>query len=123
MPNHIHLLLVMSHFTEDMNIWYDRRDAFMTRPNNDNENGHAASMSLQTNQWIQIMHENYKWPRLWQIIGVLKWNITKHANEHGIVFGWQGRYHDHIIRNEDEYNRIKYYIQTNPENRESDSLA
>ena len=131
MPNHIHLLFVVSHFTDEMNTWYDNRrdvlqtneytigrDAFETRPINDNNLGHATSMSLPI-----IKHENYRWPKLWQIIGVLKWNVTKYANQNNILFARQWRYHDHIIRNEQEYERIKYYIQTNPENRESDSLA
>ena len=56
------------------------------------------------------------------IIRGYKIGITKYAREHNLVFAWQGRYHDHIIRNENEYNRIKYYIQTNPQNRDNDSL-
>jgi REP element-mobilizing transposase RayT len=115
MPNHIHLLLVISNLTQDMNTWYDRRDAFVTHPLS-NGNGQVTNLSLH------IGHDDYPWPRLWQIIGVLKSNITKYANKHDIIFARQWRYHDHIIRNEDEYNRIKYYIQSNPQNRESDSL-
>jgi REP element-mobilizing transposase RayT len=118
MPNHIHLLLVISNFTDDMNIWYinDRRDAlhaneyangrdaFETRHNNDNNLGHATSMSLPiTNMSLPIKYEDYHWPRLWQIIGVLKWNISKYANANDILFARQWRYHDHIIRNEYEY--------------------
>ncbi len=33
-----------------------------------------------------------------------------------IGFGWQTRFHDHIIRNEMEYMRISHYIETNPAN-------
>ncbi len=29
---------------------------------------------------------------------------------------WQSNYHDHIIRNMEEYSRIKTYIQNNPMN-------
>ncbi|MCF6149989.1 MAG: transposase [Candidatus Kuenenia sp.] len=35
---------------------------------------------------------------------------------------WQSRFYDHIIRNEDEYQRIAHYIKTNPEKWEKDSL-
>jgi hypothetical protein len=35
---------------------------------------------------------------------------------------WQSRFHDHIIRNEDEYYRIKNYIETNPANWENDKF-
>ncbi|NJP03704.1 hypothetical protein HC823_00205 [Candidatus Gracilibacteria bacterium] len=30
-------------------------------------------------------------------------------------FSWQSNYHDRIIRNEEELNRIREYIQMNPE--------
>jgi REP element-mobilizing transposase RayT len=29
-------------------------------------------------------------------------------------FGWQPRFHDHIIRNKTDYNRIENYIINNP---------
>lgn len=29
-------------------------------------------------------------------------------------FGWQSRFHDHVVRNEEELNRIRQYIQDNP---------
>jgi len=33
---------------------------------------------------------------------------------------WQSRFHDHIIRNQGEYDRIKQYTETNPVNWEND---
>ena len=33
-----------------------------------------------------------------------------------LVFDWQPRYHDHVIRNIDEYYRISKYIATKPSN-------
>jgi putative transposase len=35
---------------------------------------------------------------------------------------WQRNYHEHIIRNEDELNYIRWYIRTNPERWQQDSL-
>jgi REP element-mobilizing transposase RayT len=37
-------------------------------------------------------------------------------------FSWQPNYHDHIIRNEDELNRIREYIFRNPENWKQDFM-
>ena len=37
-------------------------------------------------------------------------------------FAWQTRFWDHIIRNDDEYSRIKTYIETNPERWSDDRL-
>ena len=54
---------------------------------------------------------------------MFKGAITKYANAHNIPFARQSRYHDHIIRNSTEYDRIEYYIQTNPENREKDRFT
>ena len=52
--------------------------------------------------------------RLSRIIGQYKSAVTKYANEHDIPFAWQPRFHDHIIRNWSEMNRIALYIQHNP---------
>ena len=35
---------------------------------------------------------------------------------------WQSNYHDHIIRNEEDYWRIKNYIRDNPKNWTDDDL-
>ena len=52
--------------------------------------------------------------RLSHIIGQYKGAVTKYANEHDVTFAWQSRYHDHIIRNQSEMNRIADYIENNP---------
>lgn len=106
MPNHIHMILVMSdvtHFTEDGL----KNRPYQSSGNNEN-NG--------------LRNLNYNWPLLWSIIKLFKWNVTKYAKQNNISFARQSRYHDHIIRNSDEYDRIKYYIQTNPENWKKDKL-
>jgi putative transposase len=41
--------------------------------------------------------------------------INEKRNSKG-VSNWQERFHDHIIRNEAEYNRIRNYIINNPKN-------
>ena len=56
-----------------------------------------------------------KRPLLSQVVGYLKMNTTKqirHGNKDIDV--WQGGYHDHIIRNEETWEKILEYIQTNP---------
>jgi putative transposase len=37
-------------------------------------------------------------------------------------FAWQPRFHDHIVRNNDELNRIREYIVNNPANWANDDL-
>ncbi|MFZ5429361.1 MAG: transposase [Bacteroidota bacterium] len=50
------------------------------------------------------------------IIRSYKSAVTRHANRLGFPFAWQPRFHDHIIRNENEYLRIHHYILNNPKN-------
>ena len=58
-------------------------------------------------------------PPLGKVIGHFKYEITKTLNE---IDGTPGRkvlqrgFHDHIIRNEEELNRIRRYIIDNPKN-------
>ena len=56
------------------------------------------------------------------IIRSYKSAVTKHANRLGIENGWQSRFHDHIVRNDAEYQRINDYIETNPLNWEQDKF-
>jgi REP element-mobilizing transposase RayT len=57
------------------------------------------------------------------IIGSYKSAVTKHANRLGFENGWQSRFHDHIIRNDAEYQRISDYINNNPANWSNDKFC
>jgi putative transposase len=103
MPNHVHIVLVMS--------WYPT-----------NVGADHQSALHNTNYKGDLLNRPYNGPSLSSIVKLFKWHITKYAQQHGIVFGWQRSFHDHIIRNETEYERIKYYIQTNPQNRTNDTF-
>ena len=58
------------------------------------------------------------------IIGWLKYNITKEYNNMNIakVSVFQRSYYDHIIRNENDYLEILQYIENNPLKWELDEL-
>jgi len=45
---------------------------------------------------------------------------TIHKNHPYSGFAWQSRYHEHIIRNDDELLRIREYIRDNPKNYDVD---
>jgi putative transposase len=50
------------------------------------------------------------------IVGSFKSAVTKKIRETGIgYFGWQERFYDRIIRNENELSRIEQYIHKNPQ--------
>ncbi len=49
------------------------------------------------------------------VIGLFKSACTRNINKiKPYFFKWQKSFHDHIIRNNNEYLRIKYYIKNNP---------
>jgi len=49
--------------------------------------------------------------------------VTKWCNNNGFGgFEWQGRFHDHVIRDEKEYWVIKNYIINNPTNWQKDKF-
>jgi len=53
---------------------------------------------------------------LGSIIRGFKSAVTTYARKNNIIFGWQERFYDRIIRNDREFIRISHYIETNPEN-------
>ncbi len=117
MPNHIHGLLIIRDHVWKQPIFHDvgTQDLASDNRSSFRTNNHS-SLPIQ-NLSIQCKSQS-----LGSIIRWFKIGVTKYANEQNIIFARQWRYHDHIIRNEDSYNRIKYYIQTNPQNRSNDSL-
>ncbi len=52
-------------------------------------------------------------PMLSRYIGALKRATTKFANDSNLPFRWQSRFHDHIIRGQEEEYRIADYIDNN----------
>jgi REP element-mobilizing transposase RayT len=50
------------------------------------------------------------------IIRGFKIGVTKNARQINPEFAWQSRYHDHIIRNDQSYQKISEYIINNPAN-------
>lgn len=48
------------------------------------------------------------------IVGGFKSAVSNEIHKCGYEFSWQSRFHDHIIRDADEYDRIAKYIVNNP---------
>ena len=87
MPNHIHVIV---------EIVVGARSA---RPNIDTETGQANPAPT-------------KMPTLGNIIGYFKYQTTKQINLSNKI--WQRNYYEHIIRNEQSFQRIVEYIIDNP---------
>ena len=64
-------------------------------------------------------------PALGKIMAYFKYQSTKHINRHHNTPGtriWQRNYHDHIIRDDPDLQRLRQYIQDNPMKWELDQL-
>jgi REP element-mobilizing transposase RayT len=114
MPNHIHLIVCI-------NSCRDVACRVSTETANDTGNRDVACrVSTVKNEKMQDIAG--KCSLLSTTIGGLKSALTKHANSNKYRFGWQKRFHDHIIRNQEEMNLIATYIVNNPGNWEKDKF-
>ena len=110
MPNHLHLIVVI----DSDKTPYDKRTVdVVTLPIET-----FQETSLQKKTPIERATEMQSW--LSVVIRQFKQSITRFANENNIEFAWQARFHDHIIRDNDELNGIANYIENNVMNWKED---
>ncbi len=122
MPNHMHLIVII----DNEKIPYNRTERIDTQfvetrraiinPANGDRNAVETrrATSLQGNDKMRYIANMQGW--LSVVVGGLKSAITKFANQNAIPFAWQPRFHDHIVREKNELNRIAEYIETNVDN-------
>jgi|ERR1039458_513640 REP element-mobilizing transposase RayT len=55
-------------------------------------------------------------PSLSTIVGSYKAGVSRICHAHGLVFTWQARFHDHILRSNASLNAVRDYIDHNPQN-------
>lgn len=111
MPNHVHGIIMISESVIPIN------DPAI--PINDPaivETGHALSLRRQPHPRFRNPGKN----TISTMIGSFKSAVTKHSRPINPDFGWQSRFHDHIIRDGDSFNRIARYIRENPGNWKTD---
>ena len=119
MPNHLHMIVFI---VETVHAPSPKNHPFK-----DNlETVHAPS--LQPSRWKndnvdkEMQFISKKKHRLAVTIGSLKSAITHFANQNAIDFAWQPRFHDRIIRDQPEMNRIATYIENNVANWKDDEF-
>jgi putative transposase len=125
MPNHLHgILIIKCTDIENENFLYQHVKLDTGKDFHFVAARHA--LPLQNENQLQLDHDSI--PRFQNqgkntvssIIGSYKSAVTKHANRLHIEFEWQSSFHDHIVRNENEFYRISKYIENNPLNWEND---
>jgi REP element-mobilizing transposase RayT len=131
MPNHIHGILILKNGFPPPD-YYDvfdfnslNNDRF---GNNRAEHGRDRACPVSTNTTPpeseiltgKTRFQNPGKNSVSSIMGSYKSAVTKHANRLNLENGWQTRFHDNIIRSQEDYFRIKNYIRNNPKNWKED---
>ncbi len=110
MPNHTHGIVVID---PGMVSTGPRRDEIYRVPTDNNQ----KIIGGATGKHNPMLSPN----SLGRIIREYKSAVTRYCTKNGITpFAWQPRFHDRIIRDENELNRVRLYIQQNPEKWERD---
>lgn len=104
MPNHVHLIVVIGG-----NVYNTPVDCF-----NDERRIQCVSTTENT---FSPQSKN-----LASVIRGIKTVTTSFALNKGLAFGWQSRFHDHIVRDIDELNAIADYIDNNVANWKDDEF-
>ena len=102
MPNHIHaIVLIDDHYDVCRDAIHRVSESEMQMEPTQDRGGITG-------------HNN---PMLYQSLGTvirgLKARVTHYANEKGLVFAWQSRFHDRIIRNQKDMNETALYVDHN----------
>ncbi|MDR1154831.1 MAG: hypothetical protein LBL04_08965 [Bacteroidales bacterium] len=112
MPNHFHAIIVIG------------KSRYNTGGGDGGDNGGDGAVEtrcIASPPW-QSNRFGSQSKNLASVMRGFKSAVTKFARMNRIPFAWQTRFHDRVIRNFDELNRIAYYINGNIENWKDDEL-
>jgi len=117
MPNHVHGIIIIQRRDEaSPRLEFGAAgESGLGLKNKINSNFHGrdeAVPRLYEGDFPQMSKISPKPASLSVIIGSYKSICTKKINKN--IFSWQPRFHDRIIRNEEELNNIRNYIFNNP---------
>ena len=123
MPNHIHGILTMNHPVETRFIASDNNDEmnnsqFIASYNYDDDNNSNQTRLIASLQGKNGGFSGDKNPMIGNSISkIIRWYKGRCSFECRKInpnFGWQSRFHDHIIRNSRSFDNIQDYIEQNP---------
>ncbi|MFV0591324.1 MAG: transposase [Draconibacterium sp.] len=109
MPNHVHGIIVIDRILDG---YRDDAITVVETPNLGVSTTTDSGVSTTTNP----ASKKWKPGTLGVIINQYKRAVTIHARKTNPNFAWQSRFHDHVIRNDESFERICDYILCNPEN-------
>lgn len=135
MPNHVHLLIKLKYqrmpfvcrdgiyavFENKINVLNRRVDKSIQVL--DKRDGINAVSTKNMPKGLDKNHNQMRELGLGRIVQWLKAKSTfEIRKELKTWFGWQSRYHEEIIRDQQRLKQIKYYIENNPKNWDKDKL-
>lgn len=103
MPNHVHGIILI-----EKPYLVERRHALSLQHSNNTATEKSES------QTPHFRFRNQGKNTISAMVGSFKSAVTKLCNENKLPFGWQSRFHDHIIRYKHEFYQIRNYIINNP---------
>ena len=114
MPDHIHAIVII----DGKAIKYDADSPAANSTDAINRiatNSAGGTNSAAKAGGITGIHNPMITKCLGTIIRGTKARISHWAHQNNLSFGWQSNYHEHIIRDQNEMNRIADYIYENPQ--------
>ena len=121
MPNHIHAIV----YIDIEAIWGMKGGDAMNNGNHGDaiNNGDIGdAMNRVSTGGITGRHNPMVTNCLGTVIRGLKARVTRWSNQNGIPFGWQARFYDRIVRNQNELNNSAEYIENNVVNWQLDEM-
>jgi putative transposase len=113
MPNHIHSIVIIKNYNAE--LCHVEPSVIETYPLETYpletcpvETCHGMSLR-KTNKFSKPIKKS-----LSMIINHYKGAVKRHCNKKDIVFAWQSKFYDHIIRNDKSLKNIREYIKYNP---------
>ncbi len=104
MPNHVHGILIIN-----------KIDNPTLSSTESVETSHCLVSKINLNTTIgSLRFQNQGKNTISSIVGSYKSIVTKTSRQTHSDFGWQSRFHDHIIRNSKSFDIIQNYIFENP---------
>ncbi len=115
MPNHIHGIILIDDLSDTKSVV--RRDVQLnvptTKPDGPTNPTDGQLLFLSKEEAMATLSPRKR--SLSVVVRTFKAAVTTWARDNGAAdFGWQGRFHDHIIRNDADLHRIRAYITNNP---------
>ena len=108
MPNHTHGILIINNTDSVISLQRNEIDKSL-QCNDSTGNQYYSDISPKSGS-ISTIIRSYKSV------------VSKHARLLNPEFNWQPKFHDHVIRNSESFERIQNYIENNPSNWKEDKF-